>query len=127
MLPAVLKTANILEIVCESLSNQIELILLVWQFISADIELLKKAVLMWSTRSIREDIFAKKPYCDGSEWGCDLRKGPLRARTSFAKQMVPSVKWLETVEEEDEGEAVLGSSNSGIRSAMNHLLYSALP
>jgi len=107
LLTAVLKAATFLERVCESGSNQIELITVVQQFISADMELLKKAVFC----DVVYTLYQKEVLCEEAilRWfrrGMRLEKGSAASSNIIREQMVPFVKWLETAEEEDEGEAV---------------------
>jgi len=91
-------------------SNQIELILLVQLSISADIELLKRTVFC----DVVYTLYEKGVLCEEAilRWG---RRGMGLEKESAASSNIIREQ------QKDYDKAVLGTSNSCIRSAMNHL------
>lgn len=103
LLLAVQKAAPFLEEVCKTGANQIELILGIQAFVSADMELLKRAVVCDVINLLyHKDVICEEAILRWFRRGTRLEKGSAASSNIIREQMVPFVKWLETAEEEDE-------------------------
>lgn len=94
-----------LELICESGRMQIELIVQVQAYVSADMELLKIAVF----RDVIHLLYQKEVLCEEAivRWyrrSSRLVQGSAASSDIIREQMMPFVKWLETAEEESDEE-----------------------
>ena len=94
-----------LELICESGRLQIELIVQVQAYVSADMELLKIAVF----RDVIHLLYQKDVLCEEAivRWyrrSSRLVQGSAASSDIIREQMMPFVKWLETAEEESDEE-----------------------
>lgn len=106
LLTAVQKNSAILVLVCRTGDMEMELIHCVQQFVSADMELLKVAAfcdvlnLMYNNDVLSEDAILR--------WyrrSMRLEKGSAASASIIREQMLPFIQWLETAEEESDGES----------------------
>lgn len=102
LLLAVQKGCQFFEAVCESGSNQIALVSVVQSYISADMELLKRAVFC----DVIYLLYQKEVLCEEAilRWfrrGTRLEKGSAASSNIIREQMIPFVNWLETADEEE--------------------------
>lgn len=105
LLVATQKGAPLLEQVCMSGAMQIELIVQVQAYVSADMELLKIAVFCDVINLLyRKDVLSEEAILRWFRRGMRLEKGSAASSNIIREQMVPFVKWLETAEEESEDE-----------------------
>lgn len=105
LLTATQKGAPLLEQVCMSGAMQIELIVRVQAYVSADMELLKIAVFCDVVHLLyRKDVLSEEAILRWFRRGMRLEKGSAASSNIIREQMIPFVKWLETAEEESEEE-----------------------
>lgn len=105
LLIATQKGAPLLEQVCASGGMQIELILQVQLYVSADMELLKIAVFCDVINLLyRKDVLSEEAILRWFRRGMRLEKGSAASSNIIREQMIPFVKWLETAEEESDEE-----------------------
>lgn len=106
LLSAVQKSCPLLFLVCHTGDMEMALIQCVQSFVSADMELLKVAAfcdvlnLLYTNDVLSEDAILR--------WyrrSMRLEKGSAASASIIREQMLPFIKWLETAEEESEGEA----------------------
>lgn len=103
LLVAVQKAATFLEEVCVSGSNQIELITVVQKCISADMELLKRAVFVDVVYLLyQKDVLCEEAVLRWFRRSTRLEKGSAASSNIIREQMVPFVQWLENAPEEEE-------------------------
>lgn len=103
LLLAVQKAIPFFTEVCETGNMQIELIQSIQSFVSADMELLKRAVFV----DVIYLLYQKEVLCEEAimRWfrkGMRLEKGSAASSNIIREQMLPFSQWLETAEEEDE-------------------------
>lgn len=105
LLTATQKGAPLLENVCMSGAMQIELIVRVQAYVSADMELLKIAVFCDVIHLLyQKDVLSEEAILRWFRRGMRLEKGSAASSNIIREQMIPFVKWLETAEEESEDE-----------------------
>lgn len=105
LLIAVQKGVPFLEGVCKTGSMQIELIVRIQSFISADMELLKRAVFCDVINLLyQKDVLSEEAILRWFRRGMRLEKGSAASSNIIREQMVPFVKWLETADEESDEE-----------------------
>lgn len=105
LLTATQKGASLLERVCESGPMQIELILRVQTYVSADMELLKIAVFCDVINLLyQKDVLSEEAILRWFRRGMRFEKGSAASSNIIREQMIPFVKWLETAEEESDEE-----------------------
>lgn len=103
LLAATRKGAPLLEHVCHSGGMQIELILQVQAYVSADMELLKNSVFCDVINLLYdEDVLSEEAVLRWFRRGMRLEKGSAASSDIIRDQMIPFVKWLETAEEESD-------------------------
>ncbi len=103
LLVAVQKAVPFLEDVCKTGTMQIELILGIQSFVSADMELLKRAVFVDVVYLLyQKDVLCEEAIMRWFRRGMRLEKGSAASSNIIREQMVPFIKWLETAEVEDE-------------------------
>lgn len=103
LLLAVQKAAPFLENICKTGANQIELILGIQAFISADMELLKRAVFCDVLNLLyQKDVICEEAILRWFRRGMRLEKGSAASSNIIREQMIPFVKWLENAEEAEE-------------------------
>lgn len=105
LLSATQKGAPLLESVCETGGMQIELILQIQAYVSADMELLKIAVFCDVINLLyHKDVLSEEAILRWFRRGMRLEKGSAASSNIIREQMIPFVKWLETAEEEESEE-----------------------
>lgn len=105
LLTATQKGAALLERVCASGAMQIELMVRVQAYVSADMELLKIAVFCDVVHLLyHKEVLSEEAILRWFRRGMRLEKGSAASSNIIREQMVPFVKWLETAEEESEEE-----------------------
>lgn len=105
LLAATQKGAPLLEQVCMSGAMQIELILRVQAYVSADMELLKIAVFCDVINLLyQKDVLSEEAVLRWFRRGMRLEKGSAASSNIIREQMIPYVKWLETADEESDDE-----------------------
>lgn len=105
LLTATQKGAPLLEHVCESGPMQIELILQVQAYVSADMELLKIAVFCDVINLLyQKDVLSEEAILRWFRRGMRFEKGSAASSNIIREQMIPFIKWLETAEEESDEE-----------------------
>lgn len=105
LLMATQKGAPLLEQLCESGAMQIELILKVQAYVSADMELLKIAVFCDVINLLyKKDVLSEEAILRWFRRGKRLEQGSAASSNIIREQMGPFIKWLETAEEESEEE-----------------------
>lgn len=103
LLRATQKGAPLLEQMCVSGAMQIELIMRVQAYVSADMELLKIAVFCDVINLLyKMDVLSEEAILRWYRRGMRLEKGSAASSNIIREQMTPFVKWLETAEEESE-------------------------
>lgn len=101
LLTATKKGAPLLEKICNSGAMQIELILQIQSYVSADMELLKNSVFCDVINLLyHEDVLSEEAILRWFRRGMRLEKGSAASSDIIRDQMVPFVRWLETAEEE---------------------------
>lgn len=106
LLLATQKGAPLLEHLCQSGEMQIELILQIQAYVSADMELLKNSVFRDVLNLLyHKDVLSEQAILRWSRRGMRLEKGSAASSDIIRNQMVPFVRWLETAEEESDEEA----------------------
>lgn len=105
LLTATQKGAPLLEYVCQTGPMQIELILQVQAYVSADMELLKIAVFCDVINLLyHKDVLSEEAILRWFRRGMLLEKGSAASSDIIREQMIPFVKWLETADEESDEE-----------------------
>lgn len=101
LLTATQKGASLLQSVCQTGGMQIELILQMQAYVSADMELLKIAVFCDLINLLyHQDVLSEEAILRWFRRGILLEKGSAASSNIIREQMIPFIKWLETAEEE---------------------------
>lgn len=105
LLTATQKWAPLLEQVCLSGPLQIELILRIQGYVSADMELLKISAFCEVINLLYiKDVLSEEAILRWFRRGMTLEKGSAASSDIIRDQMRPFVKWLETADEESDEE-----------------------
>jgi eIF4-gamma/eIF5/eIF2-epsilon len=105
LLTAVQQSSPMLTAVCLTGGMELELIQRIQAFVSSDMELLKIAVFCDVVNLLyKNDVLSEDAILRWFRRGMRLEKGSAASSDIIREQMLPFIKWLETADEESDGE-----------------------